>query len=537
MNRLQTFLQLSAEFGGTKFGPFPGPEIRLGSDPTRNDITLPEALGVLPEHVKILMQTDGSYIIAPTERTAAVHVYRGSGRPKHIATATALAAGDSFALVTAEGPRFFILAEEPPRAEKKKGPTGLAGMAPTREGLWSELKRIGFAMFFRNRIGNMVQRVWMMVKSGTIFSPRYIIAFLFLSTGWIAAIGAMLAGLGSFSFLRSERDAHEDTRSELAECKGEGEDPDLFQLTEKILGDAKWQSSLKADAVLQQAYTERLRAVFQNRREYEWVYQYSRSDFTDLRGQMASSLGDGVARVLSYVAADPGNQPKRDWILRTDSARGGRICARGPARLTFLQAKHLGLATWPDATLQRQSAAEMTEEAKRDEILKATGLTQTDVADLRSRRDEIADMALVAGDQYACLFLEAEDDRADSRNLARAVVPIVGPRADGVPSEGAEFWLTARVARWHTADADLGWDGVRWNNARPPGTALEDLNDPAVAERVVRATADTIARAVAIPCLAALDRNFDEAEAKANLGLPELPRPFQCLYAEYLAEE
>ena len=64
-----TFLELAPEFGGTRFGPFTGFEIRLGSDPTRNDITIPESLGVAPEHVKVLRQPDGSFILAPVDRS------------------------------------------------------------------------------------------------------------------------------------------------------------------------------------------------------------------------------------------------------------------------------------------------------------------------------------------------------------------------------------------------------------------------------------------------------------------------------------
>ena len=42
--RNQTFLQLAPEFGGTKFGPFDQGEVRLGSDPSNSDITLPATL-------------------------------------------------------------------------------------------------------------------------------------------------------------------------------------------------------------------------------------------------------------------------------------------------------------------------------------------------------------------------------------------------------------------------------------------------------------------------------------------------------------
>ena len=62
---------------------FVGMEIRLGSLPApRNDVTLPEDLGILPEHVKIISQGDGSFLVAPVERAAVVFVWR-SGRPQN----------------------------------------------------------------------------------------------------------------------------------------------------------------------------------------------------------------------------------------------------------------------------------------------------------------------------------------------------------------------------------------------------------------------------------------------------------------------
>jgi hypothetical protein len=112
-----TFLQLAPEFGGTRFGPFLGYEIRVGSDPNRNDITVPESLGVAPEHVKILRQPDNTFILAPVERTATLFYWRaGATRPTQLNAPRAVQDGDGFSLVTPEGPRFYILLEN----DKKK---------------------------------------------------------------------------------------------------------------------------------------------------------------------------------------------------------------------------------------------------------------------------------------------------------------------------------------------------------------------------------------------------------------------------------
>src|SRR4051794_10756500 len=103
MARAVTFLQLTPEFGGTKFGPFEGSEVRLGSDPGSSDITLPETLGVAGQHVKVLRQQDNSFILAPVDRAAPVFHYRaGTARPKQVTAPLAVAAGDAFSLVTPE---------------------------------------------------------------------------------------------------------------------------------------------------------------------------------------------------------------------------------------------------------------------------------------------------------------------------------------------------------------------------------------------------------------------------------------------------
>ena len=54
MDTLVTYLRLTPEFGGTRFGPFEGVEIRLGSNGEQCHIVLPESLGVFPEHVKLV---------------------------------------------------------------------------------------------------------------------------------------------------------------------------------------------------------------------------------------------------------------------------------------------------------------------------------------------------------------------------------------------------------------------------------------------------------------------------------------------------
>ena len=68
---LALYLNLSHEFGGGRFGPFEGLEVRLGSDRERCHVVLPESFGVTKQHCKLIRQGDGGLILAASERTAA----------------------------------------------------------------------------------------------------------------------------------------------------------------------------------------------------------------------------------------------------------------------------------------------------------------------------------------------------------------------------------------------------------------------------------------------------------------------------------
>ncbi len=521
-----TFLQLSAEFGGTKFGPFPGPEIRLGSDEAASDITLPEALGVLPQHVKILIQSDGSFIVAPTERTAAVHVYRGSGRPKHIATATALAANDSFALVTAEGPRFIILAEQPKQEKKKLGGKKKKNMAPTADGLFAEIKRIGFTQVFRSRLGNMGMKFWTRLKSGTLFTPRVIIGFLFLSTGWIAAMGAGLAAIGGMFAYNGAQDEITEVRGDLADCKsvGEGED-DIFTVSERILGDDEWASTLRGDDTFHEAYIAGIRSVHANADDYTWVYTQSTSDFTTLRRQAIrdTNLGAAFGEVFSYVAATPGSIPERDWYLWRETLLGDRDCGRGPTRMTYMQSRNLDVAAMPTVLVQSSAFDLLSTEDKRTTLFGATGLTDSEVESFRSADDEMTVAPVGSNSSRACVYLEGQDDRAEARDIIRALTRTLGPEARNLPGEGQNYWIASRLVRFFAAGMEDDFDNIQFDG-NAPTPELDEL--PSVdKDYIVKMAATTAARAATIRCLAALDDdNADAAEAIVG----ELPGKIPC---------
>ncbi|MBW1881530.1 MAG: FHA domain-containing protein [Deltaproteobacteria bacterium] len=504
MATAQTYLQLSPEFGGTKFGPFKGVEIRLGSDPSRNDIVLPEALGVSPAHVRIVMQKDGTYIVAPTERTATVYLWRADGRPaKLITTPTAVHAGDGFSVVTAEGPRFYILLEQP-----KKGAGGQDdAVAPPDDkksdlggGVIAEMKRLGLAKFMTTGIGNFFQTAFMMVKTGTIFSPRYIVMGMMMIVPLIMAGGAGCAAL-SFKF-KSDKQGGEidELKSDLEACGAgdQGGDPTVGSLTQAILGDREWQQSLETDPDFNGRYLKRLKTIFERSDRYQWVYKRKASDFTKLQGRMDKEMGPALTRVFAYIAAHPGYVSDRQWGLIRSNSEGTRTCGRGPALITYRQSVNLDIAAEPDALVDAGIAASDDLDLKAAQIRATMG---SDDREFENEEIQAEGAGLQGG--FQCLYLEGDDEREDPKALAKALGRALGPDVSKrIPEEGRDSWITARLVKFYAADFILGYEDLDLTGI--PSVALDEMG-PSQKEFALQNAADVTARSVAIPCLAILD--------------------------------
>jgi len=520
MATAQTYLQLSPEFGGTKFGPFKGVEIRLGSDPSRNDIVLPEALGVSPAHVRIVMQQDGSYIVAPTERTATVFLWRADGRPaKAITTPTAVHAGDGFSVVTAEGPRFYILLEQP-----KKGPGAEddAIKPPDQKksdmagGVFAEIKRVGLAKFMTTGVGNFFQTAWMMVKTGTIFSPRYIVMGLMMIVPLVMAGGAGCAALSFKLSSDKKSDEIDELKSDLEACGAgeQGQDPTVASLTQAILNDREWQQSLEVDPDFNGRYLKRLKAIFDRSDRYQWVYKRKASDFTKLQGRLDKEMGPSLTRVFAYIAAEPGYVADRQWGLIRSNSEGSRACGRGPALITYRQAVNLKINAQPDALVDAGIAASEDLDLKAAQIRATLG---SDEREFENEEIQAEGAGLQGG--FQCLYLEGEDERDDPKAIAQALGKELGPNnSKRIPEEGRDSWIPARLVKYYAADFIIGYDDLDLTGI--PSVALDETG-PTQKEFALENAADVTARAVAIPCLAILD----EVPAD-HLGPP--PTLVQC---------
>lgn len=548
MGDLLTFLKLADEFGGTKFGPFSAAEIRLGSDPELNDITLPAELGVLPEHMKVLKQKDGSFIIAPTDRSATVFVWRANGSPpKQISTPVAVTGEDGFSVVTAEGVRFNIVQEEEKRKkpDANKGKSGL-GAAKGRLSVGSmmeEIKRQGIMKFTRTSLGHWFQNGYKYVTSGAILKPRNIIMMITVASGWVFAGGI---GCTALSLSKQKADAKDDLEScsdELDICQGvdDGADPTIASLTQEILGDSDWLLVLQGDPALQALYAEELRSVFQQADRYEWVYKRGSSDFAQLSRRLQNALGNdpdaqALARVLPYIAARPGTSTEREWvILRQDSA-GRRVCGRSAAAITYRQAHNLGLDAQLDAEVKAQLLASADDSEKRTHLTQTgqnAGLTMEEIDAILSQDEEIESKVVGAQGGSACIWVPGDDSRSDYRDLASGLKDSLAFRgaARDLPRTTDNFWLSARLVKFYAADYEIEFDQLDLK-AGTPTQILASLEGHPGAPWVMENTAKTMARAVAIPCLARL-----HSEGSLPEHLPgEIPSLVKCGILNLLAD-
>jgi len=535
MARTVTFLQLAPEFGGTRFGPFTGVEIRLGSDPSRNDITLPEALGVAPEHVKILAQPDGSYILAPVDRTAAVWIRRaGTARPRQVTTPVAVQAGDAFSLVTAEGVRFELQVEAQARAPGRDAQGAGLGASGSRvaTGVLGEIRRVGLAKFFTTRIGHFLQTAWRFVATGQIFSPVYIVMGLTMLSGWILAGGT---GFGMLSLKRSRADVQEqltNCRDQLGVTEDEGEDPTVAGLTRRILVDPSWSTTVENDAELYQAYAQALRVIFSDPSRYAWVYRRKGSDFDRFKAALeAEGIPENLVRVLAFAAARPGVQREWDLVVDSDDAE---VCGRGPLGLTWAQAKRLGLEQVQLDAFVDSATARSNDTAKQAELLRATAARVDETIALDEASIRSAGAHLQGGGE--CLYVEGPDDRTDPRALARALDRALGAGVGrGLPRESEQYWIASRLVKLYTLDFTRpSPDELAFDARQAPSTAmtLAQVKDSRK-QFAVRQAATVLARAVAIPCLATLDK---EVRAAPPGFLWELPNLGSCAIVKAFVE-
>ena len=311
----------------------------------------------------------------------------------------------------------------------------------------------------------------------------------------------------------SNRDSTDYNFSELA-----------FQVTRsKRLGTA-----LDNDSSLREEVKKRAKTVLANVKAYRWLLRgrdRQASEFANWRETIADSDLDNDTKVLAtWLAALP-SKSRTGWDALQDS-EATDVCGRGPIRMTYRQAVHLGMTAQPDALYIGMSSS-LDSKEMREELL----------ADTLSRAQQPpfeppieTDIIQVMGGAGYCVYMTGDDDRTRMRRTARALERHLGPDARGLPNTGQHSASTARIAKYFasdmtTVDFTRREPGIEFTDDSVPGAVLSGYESRG--QWVLGKTAQTIAHAVVLPCLAVLEG--DQDRVKNVLGEENLPNPVHCL--------
>jgi hypothetical protein len=535
MEDLATYLQLAPQFGGTRFGPYEGLTITLGSDPEACHIVLSAALGVHGEHVQIMRQGVQDMIISPSERTADVFLFKaGQARAVQVNTPTAVRHGDAFALVTEDGPRFTIeVAPLPPELQEQRDQerdrrTGRGRLSADSMG--SEMKRQAWTRLLVQGPAQILQRAVTFVTSGAIYQPRNIIMMATLGGGWLLG-GTMMCSRGK------SRNTLQRVEGQLQECNANvgalsGDEGGLDQmglptLAGRISGTNRVETGLDLDRKLFARVKESITSIMANPRAYGWWLDGKdnrvRNFITWRESVMESSLDNHIAPLAVWLPMRRGRLAGK-WAAFSDS-EGEQACGRGPLRLTYRMGLNLGLDVQLDG-LARTGTSDVDDE----DLLPLLQVTAQNAGVPMPEEMSILRSPTRQG-ASTCVHQEGADDREAQITILRRLESQIGSDASGVPqSANAQTYAVARVAKFWAQDLtpyarERGGELV-FGDASLPSAVLDGYEEQG--RWVLEKTAQTLAQAIALPCILVLDN-----PQRATDLLDRDVNPIDCLIMDY----
>jgi hypothetical protein len=546
MEELATYLRLAPEFGGTRFGPFEALEVRLGSDPDNCHIVLQAELGVEPDHVKLLRQGPNNLILAPSARTSTVYLWkRGANRSSQLTTPTAVTPGDSFSLVTPEGPRFIIELDELPeeiKAQREKSKPKGGRSRLSKDAFAAEGKRQIFTRLLVLGPAQLVQRAWIYVKSGAIFMPRNMILMGAIASGWVFGGVSSCKQRGLKTDLKVTNERVESCEGQLAFASSlgsESEDASFSQLATRIARSNKLGDALEADDALRSEVRRRSKSLFRevvkSPKKYAWLLSG--------KGKKARDFGRWRERVMGLEKIDIETRTLIVWVGldlkgkiarefgKTLDSEGVEVCSRGPLRMTYRQAISLGITPQPDGYVARNPDRYKESKEAREELLEGT-IMAAGGPGLPEEGSFETSVTPVKQGVSACVHFQGEDDRLLLKDLVPMVRKSFGNNATAVPPGFESNSSVARVAKFYAADLmpvdyTQPEPGIDFSDAQI-GTVLDQYD--ARGQWVMKRTAQTIAKAIVLPCIASL--SGDATSAEATFG-NELPEPVPCLILDW----
>ncbi len=258
-----------------------------------------------------------------------------------------------------------------------------------------------------------------------------------------------------------------------------------------ILVDETLQPAFQRDSPLLLAYVESMREIHADEVYYSRYATAYNSRLNNLREAIATNAGAPLANALRYAAADP--RSRKTYSAGIVGHDIGAKCGMGPARVTFQQARALGLLAQPDIVLTSDEAIDLTREEIMERLRFAHTQNPTDWTTYRNIETLSGQVCIVGIDLEK---LPDDDHRSDMEALGTKIAEYLTKNED-LPSKGSDQWLIARIALFYLGDTniDLSTD-------EPLSEAL-NLNKPRQRVAFDR-TATLMARATVIPCIGVL---------------------------------
>jgi hypothetical protein len=520
------YLRLSDDFGGTRFGPFEGVEVTLGSNEA-NDITIPETFGVIPDHAKVILQEGRGILITPVSQTAGVYVWKGrASKPSQISTPTAVRHGDSFAMVSPQGPRFFIEIDLLPEEmlSKRRGLKGqdrVSKAALKKEGLRQMLLRV-----MTTGWGQRISKAWWFVRSGEIFLPRNIFMITAIGGGWVMGTLAMCNKADAEQEL-----AAVEAKLDIVESrKGSAEIISLENQLARVTGIPSFIDLPNEEALLLEIKAQAAR-IYKKSHKYKWLTDGKESNrqfklFLDTYKAIQdwSKISEDTRRILPWIGSThrlfQAGEDLSWWAVSEDS-RGKKVCNRGPLSMTWTQAYHLGMDTKLDFFTDEElpGEGEDTLKALRRSANRSPNFDKSTITEdlmLVTRRPK--------NDDYNfCRVEEGAEGRDALSKLQRALAP----GRKGLPDSDSDSYriTVATLMKFYAVDFSPEVD--------LSSSLRVDFDDEAAEKWVTERTAKTLAAAAVLPCLLVTESKKTELVKEfAEDGY----QPIDCILLKYVVE-
>ena len=185
----ETYLQLSHQYGGHRFGPFATGSVYMGTDRSKCQILLDSSTGLAPCHAVLTISAGPKFTLSATSRSHPVFVVPpGDSKAYACLDPVTVQAGCTIYLGSLQGPQ-FSLNHQSTRAVAQ--PPGQQGRAPGQPGYGRAIgqeaqRQIETHLLTKVPAYRVFQEYWYKYKTGVLSQPRNVIGLVVLVIGFLA---------------------------------------------------------------------------------------------------------------------------------------------------------------------------------------------------------------------------------------------------------------------------------------------------------------------------------------------------------------